>query len=1769
MTAADVSGYTVTGFTGTVDLSATTAAPVQTDIGIPFGSWWHPMNTNYHDARTQAIYLASEMGGPMTINALALEVTTLPGQTMSNWTIRMRHTALSDYTGGAQWEDTGWTVAYQGNETISSTGWVTFSFATPFVYNGVDNVMVDFSFNNTSSTSQGFCRYALVSPARTVHYYTNSGFGDPLTWSGAANPTPWVTTYVPVVRLSGTVGGPLGVAPTVTGAFVAGEWTGNVTVQQAAAGCVLLADDGGGHLGQSGSFDVNGITVTSPDGGEAWYYDGEPHEIAWVSAGVTGNVDIQYSTNGGGVWSDVATDVPDTGYHTWTIPDEDSANCLVRVQETGGAGAGDDSDAAFTMAPATVTVVAPNGAESWGTESSQLIEWSAAGVADVTIELSRDNGTNWETVAASTPAAAGSYSLTVTEPDSSICLVRVSDAADGSPADESDAVFSIVLAVDHFDFAPVATPQQANVAFPVTITAKSLGGFPVTGFTGTVDLSATNEVNGQADIGSGTGTWYYPLSTFYHDARTQVIYLASEIGGPMTVDSLALDVASIPSQTMNNWTIRMKHTSLGDYTGGAAWEDTGWTVVYQNNEAVSSTGWATFSFSTPFDYNGADNLMIDFSFNNTSYTSDGYCRYTSAAQSRTVYYRTDSGYGNPLTWSGTTSPTPLTSTYVPNIRLSGAMGGPLGVAPVVTGAFTAGEWTGDVAVLGVGVGCRLLADDGAGHTGQSNAFGVNGLGVTSPNGGETWYQGASETIAWDTSAASGNVDILYSIDDGAGWTPIATDIANAGSLPWTVPVEDSGICLVRVQETGGAGASDDSDAVFTISPPVITVTAPNGGETLYQSTGETIAWSSGGVWGNVDVLYSADDGAGWTPVATDIADTGSFLWPVPIEDSGICLVRVRETGGAGAGDDSDAVFTIAVPTRASFPFVEGFESGTLAGYWSVSATGSGRTVVETTNVPNGGTYHLLMDSSAVSTYSLNELVLTIDLSGQLGALLSFFCKDFGDEPEVMPVSFAGSSNSDGVAVSADGVNWFRAVDLASAVTGAYQRFDVDLDTLCSASGISCNGAFKIKFQQYDDNPITTDGFAFDDISVGLPPPPTITAHPSDAIVTEPETVTFTVVASGIVSPTYQWRKDGVDIAGATASSYTTPPTTIADEGSIFTCVVANAGGSVTSNPAVLWVNMAPPTITTQPVDQTTYENETATFTVVAMGSAPLDYQWRRDGVDVPGATAASYVTPVATLADDGAVFTCVVTNPRGSVLSFPAALTVLPAFIEVGAPNGGETWYFGGPDRTIVWTSGGVTGNVDIHYSVSGGPPWNTVDTGVPNTGSYVWTIPDENSSSCIVRVREPGGGGVSDVSDAPFTIAPATVSVVAPNGAEDWDTATTQTISWASVGIADVAIHVSRDGGGGWDEVVASTPAAAGSFAWAVTGPGSTDCLVRVSEASDGSPADESDAPFTITAKPELVIESITHAPATPDPGVSATFTVTVRNVGAVDAGLFEVGFWSDSLTAPAVSDVPEFVQDVTSLTAGASTTLDFVVTASSAGSYTAWAYADRRGGASEIDETFEANNAGPAGGHAWNCGVVSILTFILYADTTASGEYQHTLTAISTYFTNYVETSTTTIDPATLAAELAGVNIFLIPEQESAPAGAMASLGSSWAAVLTSLVNAGGTVIACSDNDEEDVALNNSGLMSIDRIGTANSQSLVESAPHVLTAGVTFPFSNPYVARFSTADGTVVVETQTAGDPVVVARDVGAGHVVMIGTDFYTLGTEFDRIIANAVQW
>ena len=138
--------------------------------------------------------------------------------------------------------------------------------------------------------------------------------------------------------------------------------------------------------------------------------------------------------------------------------------------------------------------------------------------------------------------------------------------------------------------------------------------------------------------------------------------------------------------------------------------------------------------------------------------------------------------------------------------------------------------------------------------------------LTSPNGSENWFAGTNHTISWrNATYLDINVKIEYSIDNGVSWQTIIASTPNDGSHTWTVPNSPTSAAKVRISEVGDATASDISDANFTILPH-ITVTAPDGGETLEGCENQTISWSTGGTSNSFHIEYSTDNGNSWQDV---------------------------------------------------------------------------------------------------------------------------------------------------------------------------------------------------------------------------------------------------------------------------------------------------------------------------------------------------------------------------------------------------------------------------------------------------------------------------------------------------------------------------------------------------------------------------------------------------------------------------------------------------------------------------------------------------------------------------------------------------------------------------------------------------------------------------------------------------------------------------------------------------------------------------------------
>ncbi len=255
-------------------------------------------------------------------------------------------------------------------------------------------------------------------------------------------------------------------------------------------------------------------------------------------------------------------------------------------------------------------------------------------------------------------------------------------------------------------------------------------------------------------------------------------------------------------------------------------------------------------------------------------------------------------------------------------------------------------------------------------------------------------------------------------------------------------------------------------------------------------------------------------------------------------------------------------------------------------------------------------------------------------------------------------------------------------------------------------------------------------------------PPSITAQPQARSVNVGQTASFTVTATGAATLTYQWRKNGVPISGATSSGYMAPATVIADNGARFSVVVQNSLGSVTSNNAVLTVTLVNPTLTW------------ATPAAIAYGTLLTNTQLNASA-NVPGTFA--YTPGVGALLNAGSRTLSVLFTPtdsaRYATASATVSVNVTQAALRVTANN--VTRAFGVANPTFTGTVTGLVAGDAITATYASSA------TTITNVGTY-----GPSSSQAITPTPvDPGtrlGNYAVTLVKGTLTITRTTLSITA-----------------------------------------------------------------------------------------------------------------------------------------------------------------------------------------------------------------------------------------------------------------------------------------------------------------------------------------------------------------------------------------------------------------------
>ncbi len=458
---------------------------------------------------------------------------------------------------------------------------------------------------------------------------------------------------------------------------------------------------------------------------------------------------------------------------------------------------------------------------------------------------------------------------------------------------------------------------------------------------------------------------------------------------------------------------------------------------------------------------------------------------------------------------------------------------------------------------------------------------------------------------------------------GTGINTIA-DVTGNGNNNGRIDSGESSIGVtIQLRNTGTSTATGVS-ATLTSSTPTVTVTTN-------ASAYPNIAGSNGlGTNSTPYVINVSSSHVCGTPISLSLAITSgqgtgnyAFALPTGLASNG-APVTVAYAGAVVAIPDNNATGANATITVAGFTGVIGDLNFRINGT-SCNSTAGSTTV---------GLNHTYVGDLTLTLQSPSGTVVTLINSTTSNGGNNFCNTVFDDEGVNSITTIAAGGNpysatfipAGSLAVfdeeNPNGVWTLRAVDTAATDTGSIRAFSLVFTPKTYACGFVCNA-------------------------------PVITLQPVALARCASTSASFSVVATG--AATYQWRKNSVNIVGATSPTYTIASVVAGDAGN-YDCVATSACSASTTSAAVALTSNTNATISSQPVAIARCLGTSASFNVVATGTG-LTYQWRKNTVNIGGATSPTY-TIASVVAGDAASYDCVVTGTCDNVTSFAVALTV-------------------------------------------------------------------------------------------------------------------------------------------------------------------------------------------------------------------------------------------------------------------------------------------------------------------------------------------------------------------------------------------------------------------------------------------------------------------------------------------------------------------------------
>ncbi len=552
-----------------------------------------------------------------------------------------------------------------------------------------------------------------------------------------------------------------------------------------------------------------------------------------------------------------------------------------------------------------------------------------------------------------------------------------------------------------------------------------------------------------------------------------------------------------------------------------------------------------------------------------------------------------------------------------------------------------------------------IASVGVGDSGTYDIVATNSCGSATSSGvaitvrtpAAITAQPQSQTVCEDDSVtvtvtATGSTPLTYQWNFNGSAIPGAT---NTSFSIATASVADAGSYTVTVANECGSVTSSAADLTVR-TPPVIDVDPSD--MTVCEGDAATFSITASGS-GPLSYQWSKDGTA--IPGATSSSLTVMSSSP---SDAGVYSATV--TNDCGSATSAGALLTV----RTAAEITANPAGGTVCAGDSVtfSVTASGSDPIS---------YQWSKDGSTIPGATMNSFTIASAATGDAGSYSVTATNDCGSATStaaVLVVETAPAITSDPLSSTVcEGDSASFSITATGSAPLMYQWFK-DGTAIPGATGsaftlagaaVSDAGTYSVEVSNNCGTATSSGAVLTVEIA------PAITAQPSSTSVCEGDMASFAVTATGDAPLLFQWFKDGIAVPGATGSTYSIASAALGDAGS-YSVSVENDCGTAISDAATLTVDTAPE-ITSQPLGSTSCEGDSVTFSVTATGTAPLSYQWSKDGTAIPGATSATYMIAAAAVGDAGN-YSVEVTNACGSATSVGATLTVGVAAAIVTGP---------------------------------------------------------------------------------------------------------------------------------------------------------------------------------------------------------------------------------------------------------------------------------------------------------------------------------------------------------------------------------------------------------------------------------------------------------------------------------------------------------------------